>query len=145
MARTMKEQLRKFCEALPQFVDYLAELQAFFTRKQFFHNHEFKPKRACGLTPVRFTNLLQSVKDFAPARWITWANNDSAHRDIINFKNDAGSSRTLFISSNKLTPAVEQRVRDHTNKLDCIMDHIHDIKDTLKKRTYRSAYKTAPS
>ena len=61
LIRTIRDQLKYLCGEFPLFVNSLTELQAFATKKKLAHNHEFKPKRACGLTPVHFDKVLQSA------------------------------------------------------------------------------------
>lgn len=87
--RTIKSQLFK-CEASwPQRVKSLREIQLVFDQKIAFYNQEFKPKRACGTTPVELRPALNAIEHLAPPRVIAHPNGDLNHKAVIEFKQKA--------------------------------------------------------
>ena len=87
--RTIKSQLKKFTEPWPQRVKSLAEIKLVFEKKVAFYNHEFKPKRACGITPAELRPALDAVQHLAPPRVIAHSNGDFNHKAVIEFKQQA--------------------------------------------------------
>lgn len=87
--RTIKSQLKKCTEPWPQRVKSLAEIKLVFEKKVAFYNHEFKPKRACGITPVKLRPALTALEHLAPPRVIAHPNGDVNHKGVIEFKQQA--------------------------------------------------------
>ena len=87
--RTIKTQLKNCTEPWPQRVKSLAEIKLVFEKKVAFYNHEFKPKRACGITCVELRPALDAVEHLAPPRVIAHSNGDFNHKAVIKFKQQA--------------------------------------------------------
>jgi len=104
---------------------------------KFAYNHLFKPKRACGLTPVHFDKVLQSAKDFAPFRLITWNNHDAAHQEINDFKRSAikrifENPFHIIKQTHAGVTRIEPTLDDQTQKLDRVAEEIQKIQKTLQ-------------
>ena len=96
--RTIKSQLLKCQVSWPKKVKSLREIQFVLDKKVAFYNHEFIPKRACGITPVELRPALDAVEHFAPPRVIAHPNGDLNHKAVIEFKQKA--IETLDLSDN---------------------------------------------
>ena len=127
--RTIKSQLKKCTEPWPQRVKSLAEIKLVFEKKVAFYNHEFKPKRACGITPVNLRPALTALEHLAPPRVIAHPNGDVNHKGVIDFKQQAVDLRdhpyyiiknTLCVTQRNLdvTQRVEQKVEQQSQQLE---------------------------
>ena len=96
--RTIKSQLLKCQVSWPKKVKSLREIQFVLDKKVAFYNHEFIPKRACGITRVELRPALDAVEHFAPPRVIAHPNGDLNHKAVIEFKQKA--IETLDLSDN---------------------------------------------
>lgn len=143
--RTIKSQLFK-CEASwPQRVKSLREIQLVFDQKVAFYNQEFKPKRACGTTPVELRPALNAIEHLAPPRVIAHPNHDVNHKAVIEFKQKAIEALDLsehpyFIitTTRDCVKRIEQKVEQQTehfghqlekqsHKLDLIQQQIEAL------------------
>jgi len=141
--RTIKSQLKKCTEPWPQRVKSLAEIKLVFEKKVAFYNHQFKPKRACGITPVKLRPALNALEHLAPPRVIAHPNGDVNHKGVIDFKQQAVDLRdhpyyiiknTLGVTQRNLdvTQRVEQKVEQQRQQLDLIQQQLTALADGPK-------------
>ena len=82
--RTIKRQLLA-CEG-PKRVKSMREIALVLDQRVAFYNNEFRPKRACGVTPAKLRPALTAAQHFAPPKILTYSNHDANHKAIIQFK-----------------------------------------------------------
>ena len=98
--RTIKNQLLKCHAHWPAKVKSLRQIQLVFYQRVAYYNNEFRPKRACGATPVEFRPALNALEHLAPSRVIAHSNHDVNHKAVTDFKQQAAQSLLLLYASN---------------------------------------------
>ena len=87
--RTIKQQLLRCPATWPKKVQSFGAIRDVFHQRVDYYNHQFKPKRAIGLTPAKLAPALKAVEHLAPQLVLAHANHDVNHQAVIDFKQRA--------------------------------------------------------
>ena len=125
--RTIKHQLFECNVSWPKRVKSLREIQLVLDQRVTFYNHQFRPKRACGITPAELRPTLDAVNHLAPPRVLARANHDVNHKAVVDFKKNAVDLRNhpFFII---------QTTRDSVLRIEQKTEHLHHKIDLIQQQ-----------